>query len=265
MEGNYLMQASIIKEDKEYFYYLLGVLLLVFGWQILSLIYNEVIIPSPAKTFEVLLWLIKSGELQENIIISFKRQLIGLSLGVVAGLGSGLLAGNFKKLELTLQPLISFLMSIPAIVFVVMAMVWFGMGTQVAIFIVAILVFPIMYINTVEGIKSIDPELIQMVKIYKLPARYTISQVYLPGMLHGLIAGFSLSLASSVRLTIMAELLGAREGIGQRIAIARAYLETDQLFAWIIVLITVLIAMEYLLIRPLKNLTSRWQDTANKL
>lgn len=56
----------------------------------------------------------------------------------------------------------------------------------------------------------------------------------------------------------MSELLGAREGIGQKIAIARTYLKTDYLFAWIIVLILILLSMEYLFIRPLKTFANRW-------
>lgn len=256
------MQLSIIKENKEHLYYIIGICLIILGWQVLSKIYNSVIIPSPVNTLEALKSIAISGELIDNLFISFKRQLGGLSFGVCSGLITGLLAGYFKRFEWTILPLINLLMSVPAIVFVVMAMVWFGMGTQLAIFIVGLLVFPVMHINTVEGLKSIDQDLIEMSRIYKLPLYHVITKIYLPGMLHGLIAGFSLALASSVRLTIMSELLGAREGIGQRIAIARAYLETEELFAWILVLLAILIAMEYLLIRPLKNLASRTEANA---
>ncbi|NLJ71404.1 MAG: ABC transporter permease subunit [Syntrophomonadaceae bacterium] len=251
------MQVSTIKENKERLYYIAGIILIVLGWQILSTIYNSIIIPSPLNTLEALKAMAISGELKDNIFISFRRQLGGLSLGVCFGLITGLLAGYFKRFEWLILPLINLLMSVPAIVFVVMAMVWLGLGTQLAIFIVGLLVFPVMHINTVEGLKSIDQDLIEMSRIYKLPLYHVITKIYFPGMLHGLIAGFSLALASSVRLTIMSELLGAREGIGQRIAIARAYLETEQLFAWVLVLLAILIAMEYLLIRPLKNLASR--------
>lgn len=253
------MQASTTKQSKEYRYYLFGIFLIILGWQMLSLRYHQVIVPSPKQTIQAFVFICKSGELKENLLISFKRQIGGLSFGVLIGLSSGLLAGCFRKLELLMQPLINLLMSVPAIVFVVMAMVWFGMGTKMTIFIVALLVFPVMHINTVEGFKSIDPDLLQMAQIYRLPLTITISKIYIPGMFHGLIAGFSLAMASSVRLTIMGELLGAREGVGQRIAIARAYLETDHLFAWILVLLTILIGMEYLLIRPLRHLASRWQ------
>lgn len=237
-------------------YYLSGVFILVLGWQLLSLRYNQVLVPSPAETLQALAVLCKSGELGENLLITFQRQIVGLGAGIVIGLSSGLLAGYFIKLELLMRPLISFLLAVPAIIFVAVAMVWFGLGTKMTIFLVSLLVFPVIHTNTAEGLKSIDHDLLQMARVYNLPLLLTIGKIYLPGMRHYLIAGLSLAMASSVRLTIMAELLGAREGMGQRIAIARTYLETERLFAWILVLLIILVSLEFLLIRPLKHWSS---------
>ncbi len=215
--------------------------------------YSQVLVPSPVETVEALAELYKSGELKENLIITFQRQIVGVSIGITGGLIGGLLAGCFKRLELLMQPLISFLLAVPAIIFVTMAMVWLGMGTNMTIFLVSLLVFPVMHTNTVEGLKSIDRALLQMARVYRLPRLLTLNKIYLPGMRHSLVAGLSLAMASSIRLTIMAEMLGAREGMGQRVAIARAYLETDHLFAWIMVLLVILVALEFIIIRPLKR------------
>lgn len=238
-------------------YYFCGVFLLVLGWQLLSMVYSSVLVPSPADTLRAIVVLIKTGELGENLLITFQRQICGLSLGIMCGLLSGFLAGCFQRMEWLLQPLISFLLAVPAIIFVTMAMVWFGIGSKMAIFLVALLVFPVMHINTMEGLRSIDRALLEMAQVYSLPLLQKVRQIYLPGMRHGLIAGFSLGMASSIRLTIMAEMLGAREGMGQRVAITRAYLETDQLFAWVLVLLIILISLEYIVIRPLKRSVNR--------
>ena len=157
-----------------------------------------------------------------------------------------------------MAPLVNALITIPAVIFVVMAMVWFGMGTTMAVFLVALLVFPIMHINTVEGFKSIDPNYLQMARVFRVPTLVRFKKIYLPGVMHSLLAGISLSTATSIRLTIMAELLGAQDGMGQRIAISRAYLETEQLFAWVLVLLLIMISLEWLLIRPLNNMANRW-------
>lgn len=255
------MPDSITKLNKHY-YYVFGILLLVLLWQLLSEQYPQVLVPSPYETWQGLVIIWTSGALGDNLKISFQRQIIGMSIGLLIGLSSGMLAGWFSRLELLLQPLVSLLLAMPPIILAVMAMVWFGMGTRMTIFLVALLVFPIMHTNTVEGFKSIDPAIIQMASVYRLPLPLAISKIYIPGMLHSLIAGFSMGAASSIRLTVMAELLGAREGMGQQIAISRSYLETEQLFAWVLVLLVILASLEFVLIRPLQRWSNRGKPGA---
>jgi len=238
-------------------YYVFGVILLALGWQMLSMLYDQVLVPSPIETLRALKELFVSGELGQNLMITFRRQTGGLTAGIALGLVTGLFAGYFRRLDLLMQPLISLLLAVPAIIFVTMAMVWLGMGTQMTTFLVALLVFPVIHTNAAEGFKSVDRDLLEMAHVYRLPPVLTIKKIYLPGMRRYLIVGLSLSMASSVRLTIMAELLGAREGMGQRIAIARAYLETEKLFAWITVLLMILVSLEFLFIRPLKRCSSQ--------
>ncbi|NMA52390.1 MAG: ABC transporter permease subunit [Peptococcaceae bacterium] len=247
-------------KNRDYLYTFLGVLTIVVGWQLLSMHYNRVLIPSPADTLRALFDIYSSGELIENLKISFNRQLIGLAVGTILGLVTGIMAGINRKLELIIQPLTRLLLAVPAIVFVVMAMVWFGMGSTMAIFLVSLLVYPIMHVNTVQGFKSIDSKLLEMGKVYRLPGIIKVKKIYLPGLTYSVVAGFSLATASSVRLTVMAELLGAREGIGQKIAISRAYLQIDNLFAWVLVLILIIVLLEWFIIRPLNKFSARWKE-----
>ncbi len=252
------MQRSISNHKYDILYKILGAGLIILLWQILSMLYMSVLVPSPAETLTALKKLLISGEILENLKISFQRQIVGLLIGVVFGTLTGLMAGLKRPVELMMAPLVNALITIPAVIFVVMAMVWFGMGTTMAVFLVALLVFPIMHINTVEGFKSIDPNYLQMARVFRVPTLVRFKKIYLPGVMHSLLAGISLSTATSIRLTIMAELLGAQDGMGQRIAISRAYLETEQLFAWVLVLLLIMISLEWLLIRPLNNMANRW-------
>ncbi len=183
----------------------------------------------------------------------------GLSLGLAIGTVSGIIAGLNKPYQLSLQPMINIILAIPAVVFAVMAMVWFGLGTTMSIFLVALLIFPIMHVNSMEGIKSIDIRLVEMASVFRVPGWVKVTRIYLPGFMHSFLAGLSLGLASSVRLTVMAELLGAQNGIGQAIAISRAYLETDKLFAYVIVLVIIVVLLEGLFFKPLRNYTAKWQ------
>ena len=253
------MQNSISSHNKDIFYKLLGAVLITIFWQFLSMQYLSVLVPSPAETLAALKQMLLSGEISSNLCISFKRQITGLLFGIAFGTATGLLAGFKRPLELMMSPLVNSLITIPAVIFVVMAMVWFGMGTIMTVFLVSLLVFPIMHINIVEGFKSIDANYLQMARVYRVPFKIRLRKIYLPGIMHSFLAGISLSVATSIRLTIMAELLGAQDGMGQRIAISRAYLQTDQLFAWVLILVLIVFILDWLLIRPVNKIARRWK------
>lgn len=254
------MTTSIIQEINRRRYYILGILLILAGWQVLAWASHPLIVASPVSTFQSIFAMLASGELTKNLIITLQRQLTGLSLGVLVGTFLGIFGGLKKSLDSMFQPGINAILATPSIIFVVIAMVWFGQGSTQVIFVTALLIMPIMYLNSAKGIQSIDSDLLQMVKVYRVPRRIKLFKIYLPGLLYGFMAGFSLSVASSLRITIMAELLGAQNGIGNAIFIARGYLETSKLFAWALLLVLLVMIIEALVFNPLQRFIGKWQE-----
>lgn len=253
------MIISIIQEINSKKFYLLGILIILAGWQMLAWLSHPLIVASPASTFQALYHMLASGELAKSLVITLQRQLLGLALGVIAGTSLGIIGGIKSSLDSMFLPAINTILATPGVIFVVIAMVWFGQGSTQVVFVTALLVLPIMYVNSVKGIHSIESNLLQMVKVYRVPWKVTMRKLYLPGLLNGFIAGFSLSVASSFRTTIMAELLGAQNGIGNAIFITRGYLETDKLFAWTLTLIVMVTLVEFLVFNPLNKYVRKWQ------
>lgn len=253
------MMDSITRLFTERKYFILGIVILVAGWQALASASHPLIVASPLSTIKALFGMLSSGELGKSLVITLKRQLVGLALGVLAGTLLGVLGGLKTSLDSMIMPAINAVLATPSVIFVVIAMVWFGQGSTQVVFVTALLIAPIMYLNSVKGIHSIDSNLLQMVKVYRVPWKVKMLKLYLPGLLNGFIAGFSLSVASSLRITIMAELLGAQNGIGNAIFITRGYLETDKLFAWTITLIILVAIMETVVFNPLHKYSKKWQ------
>jgi len=254
------MTTSIIQGISDRRYYILGIMLILAGWQALAWVSHPLIVASPGSTFRSIFGMLASGELTKNLLITLQRQLTGLTLGVLTGTVLGIFGGLRKSLDSMFQPGINAILATPSVIFVVIAMVWFGQGSTQVIFVTALLVMPIMYLNSAKGIQSIDSNLLQMVQVYRVPNRIKVLKVYLPGLLYGFMAGFSLSVASSLRITIMAELLGAQNGIGNAIFIARGYLETSKLFAWALLLVLMVMLIEAIVFNPLQRFISRWQE-----
>lgn len=240
-------------------YYLLGIVIIIAGWQALATASHPLIVASPLSTLKAFFGMLSNGELGRSLLVTLQRQLIGLALGVLTGTCLGVFGGIKASLDSMIMPAINAILATPSVIFVVIAMVWFGQGSTQVIFVTALLVMPIMYLNSVKGIHSIDHNLLQMVKVYRVPWKIRMLKLYLPGLLNGFIAGFSLSAASSLRITIMAELLGAQNGIGNAIFITRGYLETDKLFAWTLTLIMLVAIMESVVFNPLHKYVKKWQ------
>lgn len=258
------MGISIIKRLNKSSYAVIGILAIVLAWHVAAMLTHPLVVPSPLATLKALLQMAVEGEITSNLMISIKRQLSGLSLGVLTGTLLGVAGGISAGFYQLTRPLINTIQATPSVIFVVVAMVWFGVGTVQTVFVVALLVVPVMYINCAHAVRSIDPSFLEMAKVFCVPRWVQVKKIYLPGLLQGFLAGFALSAASSLRLVVFAEVMGAREGIGPAIALTRNYLETDKLFAWALVLIVLVVVVEAVILKPLESYRKKWQNGTEK-
>jgi NitT/TauT family transport system permease protein len=236
-----------------------GVAAILVVWQLLSLVVNPAIMASPAETAKALAGLAWDGTLWIQLLITLKRLVIGLAIGAGAGLILGILAGLEPRLRSFLEPLRWVGMTIPAVIIIVLAMLWFGLGDFTVIFMVAVIIIPTMYVNTVAGVLAIDRRLVEMGYVYHFPRRLLLTEIYMPGIASPVMAGLTLATGIGVRAVVLGEVLGAMEGIGHAFSRAMSYLETPELFAWIVVLLALMAVIEFGVLRPLRRRVMRWR------
>jgi NitT/TauT family transport system permease protein len=236
-----------------------GVVTLLVMWELLSLGVNPVFIASPVDTAKALGRLAAEGTLWMQLLITLKRLVAGLALGAGLGWIVGMLAGLEPRLRSVLEPMRWVGMTVPAVVIAVLAMLWFGLGDFTVIFVVAIIVAPSMYVNTVAGVLALDPRLVELGRVYGFSRRLRLTEIYLPGTASPALAGLTLATGVGVRAVILAEVLGAMSGIGHSFDRAKSYLETPELFAWIVLLLALMAILEFGLLRPLRKRVLRWR------
>jgi NitT/TauT family transport system permease protein len=232
------------------------------AWQLISLVVNPISVPSPADTAVALAHLAWGSKLWIELVITLKRLVVGLAVGAAAGWVLGVLAGIQPRLRAFLEPLRWLLMTIPAVIVAGLAMLWFGLGDFTVMFIVAVIVLPTMYVNTLSGVLAIDPRLTEMGRVYRFSRRLLLSEIYLPGIASPALAGLTLAAGIGVRAVVLGEVLGAMSGIGHAFSRASSLLETEELFAWIVVLLALLAAIEFGVLRPLDRRVTRWRKVA---
>jgi NitT/TauT family transport system permease protein len=236
-----------------------GVAALLVVWELLSLWVDPVFIASPVDTAKALGRLAADGTLWLQLLITLKRLVIGLAVGAGLGWIVGMAAGLEPRLRSFLEPVRWVGMTVPAVVIAVIALLWFGLGDFTVIFVVAIIVAPSMYVNTVAGVLSVDPRLVELGRVYGFSRRLRLTEVYLPGTASPALAGLTLATGVGVRAVILAEVLGAMSGIGHSFDRAKSYLETPELFAWIVLLLALMAILEFGVLRPLRKRVLRWR------
>ncbi|MDO5638622.1 MAG: ABC transporter permease subunit [Neisseria sp.] len=227
-------------------------------WQLAADMLGEFVLPGPLPVLR------QTGAILQNIRaadipVTLYRAGLGISVAVAAGIMLGLLAGLSKTLGIFCRPLISILLGMPPIIWVVLALFWFGMGSTGTVFTIVITVIPLTFAAAMRGMLTVDDGLKEMLEAYRVGWRGRIRHLYLPHLLNYLLPSVSVAAGMGVKIAIMAELLGADDGIGARIAAARAMLDTQEVLAYVVVVLMVIFAVEYLLIEPLRILLMPWE------
>lgn len=195
---------------------------------------NSTLFPSPNKVFDKTAEMIQNGQLLQYVLVSAQRAFKGLLLGGLIGLLLAFITGLSKIVDLTLNTSIQMLRTIPVLAAISLMIIWFGIGEQVKVYIVAFGVFFPIYINTYHGIKSIDKGLMEMGKVYGLSKAKIFNDIILPGSLPHILVGLKLSLGTMWLLLIASEQIATDAGIGYMAMSARELLQMDKIVLAII-------------------------------
>lgn len=217
-------------------------------WEILSLIINqEIYLPSPFSVFESLIVLLRTSETYITIAYSTYRTLAGFVISCIAGIITGYLCGTNKFFYDLFNPLITIIRTVPVMSIIIIAIMWFK-DTNVPIFVAFLMCFPIIWTNTVSGIKSTDIKLLQMCKIYSIKKIRIIKSVYFYSALPYIKAAMISALGIGWKVTSAAEVLSLpKYSIGSFLYDSKVYLEIADLFAWTVIIIFLSYIFEFIL------------------
>jgi sulfonate transport system permease protein len=204
----------------------LGVLL---SWHLLSVngVISQRIMPSPTAVGHAANTLVRSGDLLRNIAVSATRAFTGLMIGGSIGFVLGLLTGMFRIADRLLDSTVQMFRTIPNLALIPLVILWFGIGEQAKVTLIAVGTFFPLYLNTYHGIRSVDPGLKEMAQVYGLRGWALFRQVIFPGALPGILVGLNFALGSMWLTLIAAEALAAESGIGYMTTTAREFMQTD--------------------------------------
>jgi NitT/TauT family transport system permease protein len=205
-------------------------------WELAAWNVDPVLFTSPTKVAVAAYKMVLSGELWTYLWPSLLVLAMGFSLAVVAGIGIGLLLARFWVLDVALNVYITFLYSIPSVALVPLIVLWAGFETTAKVIILFLFAFFPMVINTYQGVKSVDPKLIEVGRAFRCSEGQLWANIVIPASLPFIVTGLRLALGRGLIGMVLADLYTAISGIGYLIVRTASTYQVDKMFVPIVTL-----------------------------
>ncbi|MCB8911423.1 ABC transporter permease [Rhodococcus rhodochrous] len=204
--------------------------------------------------------LIGDGRLQSNLWTSVQRALIGGVIGVVLGLVLALAAGLSRIGEALIDGPVQIKRSIPTLALMPLAILWFGIGEEMKILLIALSVFVPVYINTYSALRGIDARYVELAETLDLSRARFVRRIALPGALPGFFTGLRLAVTISWLALVVVEQVNASSGIGYLMYQARNYGMTEIIIVGLVVYAILGFGSD-LLVRAAERKALAWRRT----
>ncbi len=243
------------------------VIIFVLLWEILPRtgIVNPILLPTFSLTLITIKNLLVSGELQVHLVASLQRSIAGFGLALVVGISLGLIMGWYSHIERYTDLLVQSLRNTSTFALMPIFILLLGIGEVSKIAIIFFgAVWPIL-LNTISGVKSVDPIYIKAARSMGVTDGELFKKVILPASIPSIIAGVRLGVKIAIMVVIAAEMIAANSGMGYFIQYARTIIQTDQVYAGVLVMTLIGLTANYLMVWIEKKLTYWKGDVDNAI
>ncbi len=233
---------------------LLATLFWVAAWHILAVrMGNPLLLPTPLQVLIRLVQLMQSADFWRITAVSIGRILLGVVSAMVLGVVLAVLTTASTLLDALLAPVMTAVKATPVASFAILVLIWLDRD-YVPVLICGMMVIPVVWSNVCAGIHSVDPQLLELAKVYRLPRVRVLRRIYVPSVLPYFRAACSSALGMGWKAGIAAEVLTVpRDSMGRMISESKLYLLTEDLFAWTLTVVVLSLVLQTLMLRFLSG------------
>lgn len=205
-------------------------------WEISAKYMQAVSFPVFSQVVLTFFQLMVSGELPHHLGASLSRLFAGYFIASICGVTIGILMGSFKKIYNLLEPLTELIRPIPSPAYIPLAILFLGIGEQMRIFTIALASFFPILLNTYMGVKSVDQVQKDTGRTFGLSPIRNLFKIIIPASSPFILTGLRISLAISLILVVIAEMVAANQGLGYFILNMQRVFRVKEMYAGIIIL-----------------------------
>ena len=210
----------------------LSILTLVAIWQIASLFLSDTILPGPWPVVQTMFDNLNEAKSYVDIGATIYRVFGGILIATIGGLVLGLMMGLSRRAEYFFDPWVLVGLTIPAVVYGIVGILWFGLNSTAAIIAIAMTAIPAVALNIWQGVKAIDMSLVHMARAFRFPALAILRLVIIPQVLPFLLAAFRYALGIGWKTATIVEVIGLSTGVGYELNYWFGLFNMKQVFAW---------------------------------
>ena len=202
-------------------------------WQLRAIVvHNKILLAGPIESFNALVQMVQSTDFSTSVMTSVIHIVIGVVIGAVLGIVLGALSLKVKLLGEFLSPVVTAIKSVPVASFVVLILIWIG-SDNLSTVIVSLVVFPILYLATTNGLSAADDKLLEMAHVYRMPTANKVRYIYLPALIPSYLGAFSVAVGMGFKSGAAAEVIGQPLlTMGNGLYKSKINLDTAEVFAW---------------------------------
>jgi ABC-type nitrate/sulfonate/bicarbonate transport system permease component len=237
------------------------VFLAVWEWASDTNLVNPTFCSSPRRIWDALSDLQSTGQLWPNVWTSLQEFGWGFLLAIVVAIPLGILIGWYRPVEAIFDPFVTFLNAVPRVALLPVLIIWIGIGIDLKIAVVFLGAVIAILINTITGIKSLDPQLLTMAKSFGASDFKIFRTIALPGSVPYILSGIRSGLGHALTGVVVGELYASTTGVGHLISVAGNTFQIDLVFAGVVIIAVLGLVSTWILARIERRFQS-WRQTA---
>ena len=237
----------------------LSPLLLVGLWQVVVTLFSPPMLPGPVDVLRRLGAEIAAGELLFHMGATLARVAVSFLIAMLLGLILGALMGKVKAVDAAFDGLLTVGLNIPALVVMILCFMWFGLNEATIILAVVLNKTPTMAVVFREGVRAVDPMLLEVGLVHRLNYWKILRKIWLPQLYPYFLAATRTGLALVWKIVLVVELLGASRGMGFKLGEYFQFFEVDAVLAYALAFVAVIMLLEGFIVRPWEREVLRWR------
>jgi NitT/TauT family transport system permease protein len=228
-------------------------------WWLMTFFFPPSLIPLPSETFAEVLSIMGSGQFLSEMGATLRRVGVGFGIAMLIAIPLGILMGSVKTFESLFESPVILGLTMPGLVWAVMAIMFFGLSEASAYAAVAITIMPMLAISLWQGTKSIDKDLLDMSTAFHAGVWSKIVDVILPQLISHILAALRYGLGLAWKVVVVVEMFGFSNGVGYQVVRGFNIFSMKQVLAWAITFLVVMIIIEFGIIGGVESRVTRWR------